>query len=113
MHVHEAREVLRIKEADNALFALLRIVHRNARVLLFTNPSHSFFKRQINGKREHVVARYHDPAPGEIREFQGAVDHLLFGLWQQAKPAAGGDDQLELVGRMSAAIAPQTRTESA
>ena len=55
------------------------------------------------GQRKNIGPRDHDFADGDAVEFDGVVDHFFLRLGNLAELAAGGDDELEFVGRMNGA----------
>ena len=87
------------------LGAALRIVDRDAGVLAFDHAGQGFVEREVAGQGKNVRAGDHDFAHGNAVEFDGAVDHLFLELGDLAELAAGGDDELEFVGRVDGAAA--------
>ena len=102
---HPAHEVFVIKHTDDVLGTALRVVDRDAGVLAFDHAGQGFVEQEIGGKRKNIRARDHDLANGDAVEFDGVVDHFFLERGNLAELAAGGDDQLEFVGRMNGASA--------
>ena len=82
-------------------------------MLLFHDLGHGFIQWHVRGERENLVPGHHDLAHGGMAKLKRVVDHFLFGFRQQAKTAAGGNDQLELVSGVGAAFTPEPRSKAA
>ncbi len=111
--VHDSREVFGIQQPNNVLAALLRIVNRDARVLLFHYSSHGFFERQVGWQRKDIVTRHHDLADGQVTQFQGVVHHLFLGFRQQADSATGRDNEFQFFRRVDSTFPHGARAEAA
>ncbi len=85
--------------------AALRIVDGDARMLAFDYAVQGFVEGEIRGQGKNIGTGDHDLADGDAVEFDGVVNHLFLRLGNLAELAAGGDDELEFVGRMNGAAA--------
>src|SRR5579862_4914101 len=95
----------------NVLRPTLRIVNWNARMLFFGYSSEGFFQRQIARKRENIRPRNHGFTDGNVLQFQCAMNHFFLERRYLAELPAGGDDQLQLIGRVYRPLADLSRTE--
>jgi hypothetical protein len=53
---------------------------------------------------DHLFPRHHNLARSEVRELEQAADGVFFEAFKVAFGAAGGDDELQLLHRVSAAV---------
>ena len=74
-------------------------------MLAFDYAVEGFVEREIGGQGKNIRTGHHDFADGDAVEFDGVVDHFLLRLGNLAELAAGGDDELEFVGRVDGAAA--------
>ena len=89
---------------DDVFRALLRVVNRNAGVLLFDDAPHGFFERHVGRKRKNIRPRHHDLAHGEIGKLEGAMDHIFLHRRQEPDATAGCDHEFQFFWRMDSAF---------
>src|SRR5258708_29593444 len=65
----------------------------------------------VDRYRDDVVARHHDFAYGDVIEIEDAMDDVLLHFGEVSEPAAGTDDEFQLLGGVAAAALPVAYTQ--
>ena len=72
-----AHEVFGVKHSDNVFGAALRIIDRNARVLIVDHARQRFVEREVGGQRENSRPRHHHLPGGDVVEFERVEQHFF------------------------------------
>ena len=106
-------QVLGVKHADNMFGTTLRIVDRDARVLIVDHPRQGFVQVQVGGQRKDSGPRHHHLTRGDVVEFERIQQHLFLRGRELAGVVRGGYDELEFVGGVNRAVADLAGAEGA
>src|SRR5258708_8739955 len=68
-------------------------------------------ERGVDRYRDDVVARHHDFAYGDVIEIEDAMDDVLLHFGEVSEPAAGTDDEFQLLAGLAAAALPVAYTQ--
>ena len=91
-------------ESDDVL--RLSFIHRDPRILVFERYAEKLVQTGVGRHGDYVDPRRHDLAGVDFLQPQQLLDRVLLEWFQMAFAAAGFENELELLGRMSPAAVP-------
>src|SRR6202158_1828439 len=82
----------------------LRVIYRDARVLLVDDAGQRFIQAQVGGQGKNSGPRHHHLTRGNGVEFERVEQHLFLGGGELSGGARGGNDQLQFVWGVNRAV---------
>src|SRR5258708_25566677 len=81
----------------------IALIHRQPGVLIFAHLPQYFLQAGVHRHRHDVVAGHHDFAHVVVLHFEQGLDGVLLKTMQMTLATTGADDELNFLGRLSAA----------